>query len=240
VFRRTIAAARLAALLLAAPARAQLCSGNPGFDRAPVQLQTGADFRDHARSITAGVALGRRSAVFGSIAAGVTAFWVEPYRYYTAGDADELVEHRVEWRGTSRTGGATLGARLALGAARHVELCPVVTGLREAGPRNYAGSGVDWSSLGGSVGLRVGGAVPLAGPLAFLPWGSASVARQRRRATGNASSNTSSDSYGMLVSGASLVLARRLALTGTMHVPVGQDGSLLTYGLSAAVAIGGR
>jgi hypothetical protein len=240
VCRRIIMLARLVPFVLAAPARAQLCTGSPGFDRAPVQLQSSADFRDHATHITAGVALGQRNAAFGSISAGVTTYWIEPYRYYTEGEADDIVEHRIDWRGRSSTIGASVGYQLALGATRRVLLCPIATALREAGPKNYAGSGVDWSALGGSVGLRFGGEVPIAGSVTFIPWGGASVAYQRWRASSDASSNTPSDGYGVLVSGASLVLARRLALTGIMRVPVGQNESLLTFGIAAVVAIGGR
>jgi hypothetical protein len=106
--------------------------------------------------------------------------------------------------------------------------------------KDFAGSEVDWRSRGGTIGLRVGAEAPMTPRLAFLPWAGVSVAQRRQRATSSEYACATSETYGAVALGTSLLLGRRVALTPTVSQPVGLENGTANLGVSVTLGLGRR
>jgi hypothetical protein len=232
--RRRIAA-RLASLALASaalalPAGAQLCAGAPSFEGRPVQIGAGADFADGVSTFGGALGLGRHNGAFGSVGVGVNVY-------------DETINQlTINESSVAFTAGA--GYQIPLGTTGRAQLCPMISGTYENGPKNVANEGIDFTSGGGGLGLRLGGDVPLSPTLSFVPWGGGSVVYWRSRVRAETArarvQETSSDTYGVLGFGGTLLVNHRFSFGPSISIPVGLEGAKPSYGVSMAIALGGR
>jgi hypothetical protein len=248
----------IALLSVAAPVRAQLCTGGPGFDRRPAHLHTGASSGDHVRSIAAGIQLGRPAAVFGAVSAGMSRYRyvVDDYVYYVVDHAGNTRQDSIlgfSATASSRTAEAVLGYQLPLGRSPRAQLCPVLGASFEAGPNGPVSSLTNRTSRGATLGVSAGAELPLAARVSLVPWGAGKIVRWYSRGTVEVFEPvppadiglrritlTADDTFGEVMLGWSLLLDGRLSIAPAVTIPVGLGDARSVFSIAVTLGVGGR
>lgn len=209
------AAALTAGAVLGAEARAQTCHGRPGVGQdMPANIGAGVEVFDGGVGYQGQVTVGGGSA-FGTGSAGLVTF-----------DNTDL---------SSKTIGGTLGYRIP--ASTGAEFCLTMGVGRTFGLEIQ---GIDISSWSFAPGLSLGLRRDLSETVALVPYGRAALIHAR--VTGDAGvlgSGTATETYGLLTMGGAMGLERRLYFGPWIAVPVREEDSEASVGLSVSVGVGG-
>ena len=213
---RRIALFLAAALLGVQPALAQVCAGSPSFAGAPLHLDFAMLFNTNAQSYHAGMDWGGKTA----FASGVVG-WTT-YNSVFGGDAWDF--------------GAGFG--LQAKPSHNVHLCPTVFAGYSDGPKDIAGSGVNFSEMNFSAGLQSAVVALHRKTIEIIPNAAFIVANARSKVSRPAApDSTDWDSFALLTLGLAIGFNNEVTLGPSVTFPFGLAGGATTYGVSFAIGL---
>jgi hypothetical protein len=213
--RRIILLSLAVPFLLASKAAAQACVGMPSFSSGPMQLTAGGTFADGSSSFGGTFGYGAPTGLYGKAGIGTTSY-----------DAFD---------GSSFDFGVNGGYQIPLQASRKAELCPVASLSFGSGPNDIAGTGVDMSNRTFSFGAAVGALMGQNPQMQILPNASFQFANSRVELDDGTDSAAGSESYALLTLGTGFVFNSRFSLNPSISLPMGLDGSDMSFGISGAM-----
>ncbi len=205
-------------LLLGSKAAAQACAGMPSFSSGPMQITAGGSFADGSSSFGGTFGYGMPTGLYGKAGIGTTSY-----------DAFD---------GSSFDFGVGGGYQIPLHTSRRAELCPIASLSFGSGPNDVIGSGVDLSSRNIAFGAAVGALVGHSSQMQILPNASFQFANTRLEIDDGTTSTAGSESYGLLTLGTGFVFNSRFSLNPSLSIPMGLDGSDVSFGVNGAINFG--
>ena len=216
--RRALLLSLALPLLLGGRAAAQTCVGMPAFSAGQMQVAAGGNFADGASSFGGTFGYGVPKSFYGKAGIGSTS--------YDALDGSSF---------DLNLGG---GYQVPLQASRTAELCPVANLSLNSGPNDIVGSGVDMSSRTFSLGAALGAQVGRNPQMQIVPNASFQFANTRLSMDDGTDEVSGSESYGLLTLGTGFVFNSRYSLNPSINIPMGLDGSDVSFGLAGAINFG--
>jgi hypothetical protein len=204
--------------LLGSKAAAQACAGMPSFSSGPMQITAGGSFADGSSSFGGTFGYGVPSGLYGKAGIGTTSY-----------DAFD---------GSSFDFGVGGGYQIPLHTSRRAELCPIASLTFGSGPNDVIGSGVDMSTRNFALGAAVGALVGNSSQMQILPNASFQFANTRLSIDDGTTSASGSESYGLLTLGTGFVFNSRFSLNPSLSIPMGLDGSDMSFGVNGAINFG--
>jgi hypothetical protein len=204
--------------MLGGRAAAQTCVGMPSFSSGQMQVTAGGSFADGASSFGGTFGYGVPKSFYGKAGIGSTS--------YDAFDGSSF---------DLSVGG---GYQIPLQASRTTELCPVANLSLGSGPNDIVGTGVDMSSRTLSFGAALGAQVGHNPQMQILPNASFQFANTRLSMDDGTQSVSGSESYALLTLGTGFVFNSRYSLNPSINIPMGLDGSDVSFGLAGAINFG--
>jgi hypothetical protein len=201
-------------LLLGSKAAAQACAGMPSFSSGPMQITAGGSFADGSSSFGGTFGYGMPTGLYGKAGIGTTSY-------------DGL-------DGSSFDFGVGGGYQIPLHSSRKAELCPIASLSFGSGPNDVLGSGVDMSTRNFAFGAALGAQVGNSPQMQILPNASFQFANTRVEIDDAAGS----ESYGLLTLGTGFVFNSRFSLNPSLSIPMGLDGSDMSFGVNGAINFG--
>jgi hypothetical protein len=205
-------------LLLGSKAAAQACAGMPSFSSGPMQVAAASSFADGVSSLGGTFGYGVPNGLYGKAGIGTTSY-----------DA---------FNGSSFDFGVGGGYQIPLQTSRKAELCPIASLSFGSGPNDVIGSGLDISTRNFAFGAAVGALVGNSSQMQILPNASFQFANTRLKIADGTSSESGSESYGLLTLGTGFVFNSRFSLNPSISIPVGLSGSDASFGLGGAINFG--
>ncbi len=199
-------------------AAAQTCVGMPSFSSGPMQVAAASTFADGVSSFGGTFGYGVANGLYGKAGIGTTSY-------------DGL-------DGSSFDFGVGGGYQIALQTSRKAELCPVANLSFGSGPNDVLGTGADLSSRTLSFGAAVGAVLGHSSQMNILPNASFQFANTRAEIDDGTTSDSNSESYGLLTLGTGFVFNSRFSVNPSISIPVGLDGADASFGLSGAINFG--
>ena len=216
--RRIVLLSLAVPFLLASKAAAQACSGMPSFSNGPMQIAAGGNFADGASSFGGTFGYGAPKGLYGKAGIGSTS--------YDAFDGSSL---------DISLGG---GYQIPLHTSRKAEFCPIANLSFGSGPNDVQGLGIDMSSRTFSFGAAVGAQLGQSATMDIVPNASFQFANTRLSVDDGTDSASDSESYGLLTLGTGFVFNSRYSLNPSLSIPMGLDGSDVSFGLMGAINFG--
>jgi hypothetical protein len=216
--RRALLLSLALPFLLGARAAAQTCAGMPSFSNGQMQVAAGGTFADGASSFGGTFGYGVPKSFYGKAGIGSTS--------YDAFDGSSF---------DFSVGG---GYQIPLQASRVAELCPVASLSFGSGPNDVLGSGVDMSNRTFAFGAALGAQVGNSPQMQILPNASFQFANTRATLDDGTDSVSGSESYGLLTLGTGFVFNSRYSVNPSISIPMGLDGSDVSFGLAGAINFG--
>ena len=186
---------------VAAPASAQLCTGQPSFSAGPVQITPSAAFAEGATEFGGSVAGGSERLFAG---AGL----------FRSNYSD------IEEGAFSLAGG--VGANFVADRSNHVHVCPIARVSWQNGPNS---GDLDLRTLTYGAGGQVGFVATDTGRLAVVPTFGASVHNARVNVSFADLDETATETFGLVNVGVGLIFNQRMSLNPVLAFPVGLEGS---------------
>ena len=204
----------LLTFLVARPAAAQLCVGNPSLAYAPYQASLGASFSESVRGIDAAFAAGGQT-IFGGAGVSILNFT----------DIDV------------RTAGVFGfdGAELAVDKENKIMFCPLARLDVLAGPDIGP---VDVSSTAFQGGASIGVIVSDMGDMQVVPFFGLALVYERLKSDFANTETTFSDTGGVADLGVGLVFNKTAAITPLVSIPFGVGASDFTFTIRFAFNFG--
>lgn len=216
--RRALLLSLALPLMLGGRAAAQTCVGMPAFSSGRMQVAAGGTFADGASSFGGTFGYGVPKNFYGKAGIGSTS--------YDAFDGSSF---------DLNLGG---GYQIPLQASRTAELCPVANLSLNSGPNDIVGSGVDMSSRTFAFGAALGAQVGNNPQMRILPNASFQFANTRLSMDDGTNDVSGSESYALLTLGTGFVFNSRYSLNPSINIPMGLDGSDVSFGLAGAINFG--
>ncbi len=208
-------------LLSTTMAQGQACLGLASLDSRPMNVSVGAVFTSGAKGGNARFGVGTPKA-FGGVSARIA-------------KSDGI-------SGTTKGAGVDGGLSFLIGAKKGAMICPVASAeyLKAPGFDDGEGDLYDVSGTGADAGLAIGGLIKSSSSIGFIPFAAARAAYVRVSVSGNGSSAASSDTYGILSGGLSVLFNPSLLVRPFVQIPVGLEGADPSYGVGVSFAFGKR
>jgi hypothetical protein len=216
--RRIVILSLAVPFLLASKAAAQACAGMPSFSNGPMQVTAGGSFADGTSSFGGTFGYGAPKSFYGKAGIGSTS--------YDGLDGSSL---------DLAVGG---GYQIPLHASRKAEFCPVANLSFGSGPDDIGGLGVDMSSRTFSFGGAIGAVLGQNPTMDIIPNASFQFANTRVSMDDGTDSVSGSESYGLLTLGTGFVFSERYSLNPSLSIPMGLEGSDVSFGLMGAINFG--
>lgn len=199
---------------------AQVCAGFASFERGPIALSAGASFNDNAKVFGGSVAFGGSSA-FGQLNLGAIDF----------DDFDE----------SAFNVGGGAGYQVVLDQQRTFHLCPFAGVGFVMGPKNIAGSGIDYSETDFEAGIALAAIASRTSEVQVVPSASLAFANANAKLKDASGSSVSdSESFGLLGLGVGFVFSRQFTFKPSVSIPFGLEGASTSFGVTVAVTFGSR
>jgi hypothetical protein len=216
--RRALLLSLAIPFMLGSRAAAQTCVGMPSFSSGQMQVSAGGSFADGASSFGGAFGYGVPKSFYGKAGVGSTS-----YDGFDGSSVDLTL------------GG---GYQVPLQASRTTELCPVANLSLASGPDDVLGTGIDMSSRTFSFGAALGAQLGHNPQMQILPNASFQFANTRLSMDDGTESVSGSESYALLTLGTGFVFNSRYSLNPSINIPVGLDGSDVSFGLAGAINFG--
>ena len=204
--------------MVGAPAAAQTCQGLASFSTGQMQTTANATFGNGMDTFGATIGYGQPGSAFGSFGVGTTSI-----------DAFSASSFDV---------GVAGGYQMTAGKAKKIALCPVANFGFGMGPKNVGGSGVDMSRTMGGMGVTLGTSLPGSPQMQIVPTGGLGLAYLKVKADNGTTSNSASDTYGLLNLGVGFVFSSQIAIRPLISIPLGLNGGETTFGLTGSYNFG--
>jgi hypothetical protein len=216
--RRALLFSLALSFTLAGRAAAQACVGMPSFSSGQLQATAGGSLADGASSFGGTIGYGVPKSLYGKAGVGTTS--------YDAFDGSSF---------DFSLGG---GYQIPLQSSRTAELCPVANLSLGSGPSDVLASGVDVSSRTFALGAALGAHVGNNPQMQIVPNASFQFANTRVTLDDGTDSASDSESYGLLTLGTGFVFNSRYSVNPSISIPMGLEGSDMSFGLAGAIHFG--
>ena len=206
----------ISALAVAAPAQAQLCTGQPSFSSGPVQVSPGAAFTEGATEF-GGSVVGGSDRFFGGAGLFRTSY----------SDIDE---------GAFAVAGL-VGSNFVADANSRVNVCPLAVASWQSGPN--AGD-LDIRTLAFGAGGQVGIVAADNGRVAVVPTFGASIRNARLNVSFADVDETVSETFGLVNAGVGFIFNHRLSVNPVVSFPIGLEEGDMQFSVGVSLNFGGR
>lgn len=144
--------------------------------------------------------------------------------------------------GTTKGAGVDGGMSFHVGASKRAMLCPIASAeyLKTPDFNDGEGGTIEASGTGATAGLAIGGVINSSSGIGFIPFAAVRAAYNRISVSSGSFSQSSSDTYGILSGGLSLVFNPSVLVRPFVQVPFGLDGADPSYGVGLSFAFGKR
>lgn len=192
-------------------AAAQLCSGEPNFNRVPARLFATMGFGSSS-FYHGGLAVGR-AVLFAGFETGMTTY-----------QNDESWDYRIN-----------LGAEIARGHDPRAQVCPQVLLSLTSGSGDV--SGIDYREQMIGAGINAGFVLYQKGNTRIFPTASFGLLGGRIKYTYSTGTKRTqdADAYGLLTTGIGFGLNKQLTISPTVTVPLGLKGESTWYGVTFSI-----
>ena len=218
--RRSLVVSLALLAIVRAPAVAQTCMGLPSYSRGQMQVTGNATFGNGMDSFGGTFGYGQPAGVFGNVGIGTTSI-----------DAFD---------GSSFDLGLSGGYQMTVGPTKKVHLCPVANFGLGMGPNDVGGSGVDISSQNFGFGVALGTSLPGGPRMQIVPTGGLGLAYLKFKSDNGTTSNSASETYGVLNMGVGLIFSSNISVRPGISVPLGLDGGETRFGLTFGYNFGNK
>jgi hypothetical protein len=216
--RRIVLLSLAVPFLLASKAAAQACTGMPSFANGPMQIAAGGSFADGASSFGGTFGYGAPKGLYGKVGLGSTSY-----------DALDGSSFDFSFGG---------GYQIPLRTSRKADFCPIASLSFGSGPNDVGGLGVDMSNRTFAFGGAVGATLGQTSEMDIIPNASFQFANTRLSIDDGTDSVSDSESYALLTLGTGFVFNSRYSLNPSISIPMGLDGSDVSFGLMGAINFG--
>jgi hypothetical protein len=216
--RRALLLSLALSFMLGGRVAAQTCVGMPSFSSGQMQVTAGGAFADGTSSFGGTFGYGMPKSFYGKAGIGTTSY-------------DGLDGSSFDFS----VGG---GYQIPLHTSRMAELCPVANLSFGSGPDDIGGLGVDMSSRTIAFGAAIGTEVGNSTQMQILPNASFQFANARLEIDDGTDSASGSESYALLTLGTGFVFNSRYSLNPSISIPMGLEGSDMSFGLAGAINFG--
>jgi hypothetical protein len=206
--------------IVRAPAAAQTCQGLASFSAGHMQTTGNAAFGNGMDSFGATFGYGQPAGPFGSIGLGTTSI-----------DA---------FNGSSLDVGLAGGYQMTAGRTKKVHVCPVANLGLGMGPNDIGGSNQDISRTAGGMGVALGTSLPGGPRMQIVPTGGLGLAYLKFKSDNGTTSNSASDTYGLMNLGVGFVFNSQIAVRPLISIPLGLDGGETSFGLTVGYNFGNK
>jgi hypothetical protein len=206
--------------IVRAPAVAQTCQGLASFSKGQMQTTGNATFGNGMDTFGATFGYGQPGGAFGSAGIGTTSI-----------DA---------FSASSFDLGVAGGYQMTAGRTKKMHVCPVANFGFGMGPKNVGGSGVDMSRTMGGMGVAVGTSLPGSPKMQIVPTGGLGLAYLKVKADNGTTSQSASDTYGLLNLGVGFIFNSQIAVRPLIGIPLGLNGGEASFGLTVGYNFGNK